>query len=131
LKDAEENTSSLSANVAQKLKRKPLSQILESLRTALRRLPKKITANHPSEEKRDNPEQRLKLNIESPFIKPKLIRMSEKTLMKNIANPKSKPTTSPLKESMNGKIANVPPSEHITSSRRINVFPDGKTNSDE
>jgi len=105
--------------------------MLESLRTAPRILLRKITANHAEEEERDRKEQRLKLKIGSPFINPKLVRISDKTLMKKIVNPKSSPTISPLKEGNDGRIANIPPSKHAPNSNRAIILPDGKANSDE
>ena len=53
--DEEDSTNSLRISAPQKPRRKPLSQILESLRTALSMPPRKVTANHVEEEKRDRP----------------------------------------------------------------------------
>jgi len=108
-----------------------LTQILGFLRIAPSALPRKVIANHSEEEKRDKPEKCLKSKIGSPLIRQKLVRMSENTLMKKIANPKNKPTISPSTESNIGKIAITPPSMHTPKSSRIMILPDGRENSDE
>jgi len=94
-------------------------------------LPRKIIANHSEEEKRDRPEQRLKLKIGSFFIKTKLVRRSENTLTKNIANPKDVPTINPLEEGNSGKTTSIPPNKHAPKSKSIIALPDGKENNDE
>jgi len=105
--------------------------MLGSPKTALSTLPRKTTANHAEEEKRERPEQRFKLKIGSLLMKPKVVRMSESTLMKNTADPNSKPTISPLTENNSGKIANIPPSKHTLRSNRIIILPEGRVNNDE
>jgi hypothetical protein len=94
-------------------------------------LPRKIIANHIEDEKRDRPEQRLKLKIGSSLIKTELVRMSENKSMKNIDAPKSRLVINPLMENKSGKIESIPPRKHAPNSNKISVPPDGKVNSDE
>jgi len=66
--DVVESTNKRSMSAARKPKRQILTQTLELLRTALMRLPSKMKPNHVRQEKRERPEQRLRLKIGSVFI---------------------------------------------------------------
>jgi len=66
--DVVENTNKRSISAAGKPKRRSLTQTSELSRAALMRLPSKMKPNHVRQEKRERPEQRLRLKIGSVFM---------------------------------------------------------------
>ena len=95
-KDVVENTNKRSISAPQKPKKKNLIQRFGVSRKTLIRLPRKITPNHITQEKRERAEQRLKSKIGSPFIELRLITTSDAKVKKRKIPPNVALRISPL-----------------------------------